>query len=261
MALIEQEVTSDRFVEIPGGVLDVYRQWRTHPCSAHTASSRPRHPGADLPQVRGRLTGRVAQTQHRGPAGLLQRRRGRHDAHHRDRRRSVGAPPLAFACALFGLECGGGRSGASYDSKPYRRLMIEAFGATVHRSPLRPHRGRPVMFGADPANQSGSLGIAISEAVEVAARTRRCATPWVCPQPRPAAYQTVIGEGPCCRWRSATPTHIVGCTGVDRTSPGCPSRSCARSWRARLPEIIAAEPELPVADPGVYAYDFGDTAG
>ena len=79
---------------------------------------------------------------------------------------------LAFACSLFGLECEVFMVGSSYDQKPYRRSMMETWGASVHRSPSeRTEAGR-----SQAEHQTGSLGIAISEAVEVAARRSRTAT-------------------------------------------------------------------------------------
>src|SRR5690606_10360046 len=169
-----------------------------------------------------------------------------------------------FACALYGLECEVWQVGASYDSKPYRRLMIEAFGAAVHRSPSDlTEAGRTL--GADPANQSGSLGIAISEAVEVAAQN---------PQVRYALgsvlnhvllHQTVIGEEALLQMEMAgdTPTHIVGCTGGGSNFAGLSFPFLREKLAGKIsPEIIAAEPaSCPSLTRGVYAYDFGDTAG
>ena len=78
---------------------------------------------------------------------------------------------LSFATALFGLECEVWQVGASFDQKPYRRMMIEAFGATVHRSPSNLTEAGKHYLESDP-NHPGSLGIAISEAVEAAGPTR-----------------------------------------------------------------------------------------
>src|SRR5436305_11925785 len=97
---------------------------------------------------------------------------------------------LAFACSLFGLECEVFMVGSSYDQKPYRRSMIQTWGATVHRSPSEiTNAGR-----ANAEHSTGSLGIAISEAVEVAAQrddtnyTLGSVLNHVC------LHQTVIGQ-------------------------------------------------------------------
>ncbi len=91
MDLILQEVTSDRYVDIPEEVQDVYRLWRPSPLHrAHRLEQAARHPGAHLLQVRGRLAGRLAQAEHRCAAGVLQRQGRSTPPHHRDRRRAVG---------------------------------------------------------------------------------------------------------------------------------------------------------------------------
>ena len=104
---------------------------------------------------------------------------------------------LSFACALYDMECEVWQVGASYDSKPYRRLMIEAFGAKVYRSPSDVTEvGRAL--GADPKNHSGSLGIAISEAVaddEHAQLNERPIHPDFDPVRR-GCCNTVFSEGP-----------------------------------------------------------------
>src|SRR4029077_2064635 len=121
---------------------------------------------------------------------------------------------LAFACAQFGLDCEVWQVRASYDQKPYRRIMMEPFGAVVHPSPSTLTQAGRAVLEQHP-DSTGSLGIAISEAVEVAA-------------PDPAAryalgsvlnhvllHQTVIGEEAIRQLAMAgdTPDLIVGCTG------------------------------------------------
>ena len=172
---------------------------------------------------------------------------------------------LAFACALYDIECEVWQVGSSYDSKPFRRLMIEAFGATIHRSPSQlTEAGRAL--AADPANMSGSLGIAISEAVEAAVvggDSVRYSLGSVLNHV--LMHQTVIGEEALLQMAKAgdTPTHIVGCTGggsnfAGLTFPFLREKMASGSG----PRIIAVEPSsCPTLTHGVYAYDFGDTAG
>ena len=91
MSLIMQEVATEREIEIPAPVRDVYRQWRPTPSvSRATPGESARYAGADLLQVRRRESGRKPQAEYRGGAGLLQQRGGRAAHHHRDRRRTVG---------------------------------------------------------------------------------------------------------------------------------------------------------------------------
>src|SRR5205823_706525 len=99
----------------------------------------------------------VAQAQHRRPAGLLQQAGGGGPAEHRDRRRPVGSA-LAFACSLFDLECKVYMVRASFEQKPYRRVLMETWGATVEHSPV------------DEPGHPGSLGTAISDAARDAAQ-------------------------------------------------------------------------------------------
>ena len=140
---------------------------------------------------------------------------------------------LAFACALFDLECEVWQVGSSYDSKPYRRLMIEAFGGAVHRSPSDvTEAGR--RLGADPANSTGSLGIAISRGgrgrraePRRALRARQRAQPRAdAPDDHRRGGAAAAGQGRRHPRRTSSAAPAAA-----RTSPGCRSRSCARSSR------------------------------
>ena len=144
MGLILQEVSPEPEVEIPEEVREAYGLWRPTPLyrarRLETALDTPR---AHLLQVRGRLA-RPART---SPTPRSRRRtRTRRRASRSSRPRPAPGQwgsSLAFACSLFGLECEVFMVGSSYDQKPYRRSMMETWGATVHRSPSRPHAVRP----------------------------------------------------------------------------------------------------------------------
>ncbi len=264
MGLIEQEVTTDRYVEIPGGVLDVYRQWRPTPLfRAHRLEAALDTPARIYYKYEGL-----------SPAGSHKPNTAVPQAYYnaiegvRKLTTETGAgqwgTALAFATALFGLECEVWQVGASYDAKPYRRLMIEAFGAEVHRSPSDlTEAGRTL--GADPANWSGSLGIAISEAVEVAAQdpTVRYALGSVLNHV--LLHQTIIGEEAILQLEKAgdNPTLIVGCTGGGSNFAGLSFPFLREKLAGNIsPRILAAEPaSCPSLTRGIYAYDFGDTAG
>ncbi len=135
-ALIAQEVSPDRFIDIPEPVVDVYRLWRPTPLfRARRLEKDLGTPARIYYKYEGRQPGGLAQAQHRRAAGVLQRRGGRDQAHHRDRRRPVGQragvrrrPCTASSCEVWQVR-------ASYDQKPYRRLLMEAYGAIVHPSP------------------------------------------------------------------------------------------------------------------------------
>jgi tryptophan synthase beta chain len=264
MDLIAQEVTTDRYVDIPGGVLDVYRQWRPSPLyRAHRLEQALGTPARIYYKYEGVSPAGSHKTNTSVPQAYYNAKDGTTRLTTETGAGQWGTA-LSFACALYGIDCEVWQVGASYDSKPYRRLMIEAFGGTVHRSPSDlTEVGRAL--AADPANWSGSLGIAISEAVEVAAKD---------PQTRYALgsvlnhvllHQTVIGEEALLQLELAgdTPTHIVGCTGGGSNFAGLSFPFLREKLAGRIdPRIIAVEPaSCPSLTKGVYAYDFGDTAG
>ena len=171
---------------------------------------------------------------------------------------------LSFACALYDIDCEVWQVGASYDAKPYRRLMMEAFGGRVHRSPSDlTDVGRAL--AADPKNWSGSLGIAISEAVEVAAKDPNTRYALGSVLNHVLLHQTIIGEEALLQMEMAgdTPTLIVGCTGGGSNFAGLSFPFLREKLAGRInPEILAVEPaSCPSLTKGVYAYDFGDTAG
>ena len=264
MGLIEQEVTTDRYVDIPGGVLDVYRQWRPSPLfRAHRLEKALGTPARIYYKYEGlspagshKPNTAVPQAYYNAAEGV------------KKLTTETGAgqwgTALAFAAALFGLECEVWQVGASYDAKPYRKLMIEAFGGVVHRSPSElTEAGR--MLGADPANWSGSLGIAISEAVEVAAGDPETRYALGSVLNHVLLHQTIIGEEALLQMAKAedTPTLIVGCTGGGSNFAGLSFPFLREKLAGRIsPRILAAEPaSCPSLTQGIYAYDFGDTAG
>jgi tryptophan synthase beta chain len=262
--LIAQEVTTDRYVDIPGEVLDVYRLWRPSPLyRAHRLERALGTPARIYYKYEGvspagshKPNTSVPQAYYNAKAGV------------RKLTTETGAgqwgTALAFAGALFDLECEVWMVGASYDQKPYRRIMMETFGATVHRSPSElTQAGRDIRAG-DPQHP-GSLGIAISEAVEVAAGdpTARYALGSVLNHV--LLHQTVIGEEALLQMAAVeeAPDVIVGCTGGGSNFGGLTFPFLREKLAGRMsPTIRAVEPaSCPSLTRGRYAYDFGDTAG
>jgi tryptophan synthase beta chain len=264
MELIMQEVSQERYIDIPGGVLDVYRQWRPSPLfRAHrleaalgtTAKIYYKYEGVS-PAGSHKPNTAVPQAYYNAKEGIKRLTT------------ETGAgqwgTALAFACALYGLECEIFQVGASYDKKPYRRLMIEVFGGKVHRSPSQlTEAGRKL--GADPKNQSGSLGIAISEAVEEAVKDPDTRYALGSVLNHVLMHQTIIGEEALLQLAKAgdTPDLIVGCTGGGSNFGGLSFPFLREKMAGKMnPRILAVEPEsCPSLTRGVYAYDFGDTAG
>lgn len=264
MELIMQEVSQERYIDIPGGVLDVYRQWRPSPLfRAHrleaalgtTAKIYYKYEGVS-PAGSHKPNTAVPQAYYNAKEGIKRLTT------------ETGAgqwgTALAFACALYRLECEIFQVGASYDKKPYRRLMIEVFGGKVHRSPSQlTEAGRKL--GADPKNQSGSLGIAISEAVEEAVKDPDTRYALGSVLNHVLMHQTIIGEEALLQLAKAgdTPDLIVGCTGGGSNFGGLSFPFLREKMAGKMnPRILAVEPEsCPSLTRGVYAYDFGDTAG
>jgi len=264
MALIMQEVSQERYIDIPGGVLDVYRQWRPSPLFR----ARRLEKALDTPaKIYYKYEGVSPAGSHKPNTAVPQ---AYYNAQEGIKRLTTetGAgqwgTALAFACALYDLECEIWQVGASYDAKPYRRLMIEAFGGQIHRSPSQlTEAGR--MLGADPRNASGSLGIAISEAVEAAVKDPETRYALGSVLNHVLMHQTIIGEEAILQMAKAgdTPDLIVGCTGGGSNFGGLAFPFMREKIAGKInPRILAVEPaSCPSLTRGTYAYDFGDTAG
>ncbi|HVI34595.1 MAG TPA: TrpB-like pyridoxal phosphate-dependent enzyme, partial [Gaiellales bacterium] len=171
---------------------------------------------------------------------------------------------LAFACAQYGLDCEIWQVRASYDQKPYRKIMIETFGGVIHPSPSPlTAAGRAVL--AKHPDSTGSLGIAISEAVEVAAGDPETRYALGSVLNHVLLHQTVIGEEALLQLAKVgeTPDVIVGCTGGGSNFGGLAFPFLREKLAGRIaPVIRAVEPAAcPSLTRGIYAYDFGDTAG
>jgi tryptophan synthase beta chain len=264
MALIEQEVTAERYVDIPDEVLDVYRLWRPSPLYRARRLERALGTPARIyykyegvsPAGSHKPNTAVPQAFYNAQAGV------------RRLTTETGAgqwgTALAFACAQFGLACEVWQVRASYDQKPYRKLMIETFGGTIHPSPSDlTDAGRRVL-AADP-DCPGSLGIAISEAVEVAAQHADTNYALGSVLNHVLLHQTIIGEEALLQLAKVDvrPDVIIGCTGGGSNFAGLAFPFLREKLAGRMaPTIRAVEPAAcPSLTKGVYAYDFGDTAG
>ena len=264
VALIAQEVSPDRYIPIPEEVVDVYRLWRPTPLF------RARRLEKDL--------GTPARIYYKyeggSPAGSHKPNTAVPQAYYNAAEgvtkltTETGAgqwgSALAFASALFGLELEVWMVRASYDQKPYRKLLMETYGATVHPSPSDlTAAGRAVL--AQQPDSTGSLGIAISEAVEVAGSEPATRYALGSVLNHVLLHQTIIGEEAIKQLALAgdTPDVIVGCTGGGSNFGGLAFPFLREKLAGRMnPVIRAVEPAAcPSLTRGVYAYDFGDTAG
>ncbi|MEU0532865.1 TrpB-like pyridoxal phosphate-dependent enzyme [Amycolatopsis tolypomycina] len=263
-ALIAQEVTTDRYVDIPEEVREVYRLWRPSPLfrarRLEKALGTPARiyykyegvspvgshkPNTAVPQAFYNAAEGVTRLTTETGAGQW-------------------GSALAFACAQYGLECEVWQVRASYDQKPYRKLMMETFGATVHPSPSELTESGRAILKQHP-DSTGSLGIAISEAVEQAAQDPDARYALGSVLNHVLLHQTVIGEEALKQFELAgdTPDVLVGCTGGGSNFGGLAFPFLREKLAGRMnPVIRAVEPAAcPSLTRGRYAYDFGDTAG
>ena len=261
IGLIEQEVSAEPEIEIPDEVREIYRLWRPTPLyRAHRlerALDTPAHiyykyegvspAGSHKPNTA------IAQAYYNREAGI------------RKLATETGAgqwgSALALACSLFEMECEVFMVGVSYDQKPYRRAMIETWGATVHRSPSDlTEAGR-----SQAEHESGSLGIAISEAVEVAAGVDDTNYSLGSVLNHVCLHQTVIGQEAIAQLEMAGeyPDVVVGCVGGGSNFAGLSYPFVRANLRdGKETRFLAAEPAAcPTLTRGAYAYDFGDTVG
>jgi tryptophan synthase beta chain len=264
MELIGQEVTTERYIDIPGAVLDVYRLWRPSPLfRAHRLEKALGTPARIYYKYEGvspagshKPNTAVPQAYYNKQAGI------------RRLTTETGAgqwgTALAFACAQFGLDCEIWQVRASYDQKPYRKIMIETFGGVIHPSPSTlTEAGRSVL--AEHPDSPGSLGIAISEAVEIAAQNADTNYALGSVLNHVLLHQTVIGQEALLQLAKVdeTPDVIIGCTGGGSNFGGLAFPFIREKLAGKMsPVIRAVEPAAcPSLTRGVYAYDFGDTAG
>jgi tryptophan synthase beta chain len=261
MALIEQEVSAEPEIGIPEEVREVYKLWRPTPLfRAHRlerALDTPAH-------IYYKYEGVSPAGSHKPNTAAAQAYYNR-EAGVRKLSTETGAgqwgSALALACQLFGLECEVFMVGVSYDQKPYRRAMIEAWGGTVHRSPSDlTDAGR-----SQAEHSSGSLGIAISEAVEVAAGSEDTNYSLGSVLGHVCLHQTVIGQESIAQLEQAGeyPDVVVGCVGGGSNFAGLSYPFVRANLRdGRTTRFVAAEPAAcPTLTRGAYAYDFGDTVG
>ncbi len=264
MELIKQEVSTERYIEIPEEVQRVYRQWRPTPLFR----ARRLEQLLDTPaRIYYKYEGVSPAGSHKPNTAVPQAYYNKQEGITRlitETGAGQWGSSLAMACAFFGMECQVFMVKVSYNQKPYRRALIESFGASITASPSSDtNSGRAIL--AEHPDSSGSLGIAISEAVEVAAMsggTAKYALGSVLNHV--LMHQTIIGEEALIQLEQAGdyPDVIVACTGGGSNFAGIvlPFLRDKFSGR-RQTRIVAVEPAAcPSLTRGTYAYDFGDTA-
>jgi tryptophan synthase beta chain len=264
MALIGQEVSQDRYIDIPGAVLDVYRLWRPTPLYR----ARRLEKALDTPaRIYFKYEGVSPVGSHKPNTAVPQ---AYYNAQEGTKKLTTetGAgqwgSALAFACAQFGLECEVWQVAISFQQKPYRRTLMEIFGATVHSSPSELTNAGRTILSQDP-DSPGSLGIAISEAVEAAASDPNTKYSLGSVLNHVLMHQTVIGEEALLQMAKIDEQAdlLVGCTGGGSNFGGLSFPFIREKLAGKMsPTVRCVEPTAsPSLTKGVYAYDFGDTIG
>ena len=262
MALIMQEVSAEREIEIPGPVREIYKQWRPSPLFR----ARRLEKALDTPaKIYYKYEGVSPAGSHKPNTAIAQAFYNR-EAGIRKISTETGAgqwgSSLAFAGALFGIEVQVFMVKVSYQQKPYRRALMETYGARCIASPsMETNVGRAIL--AKSPDSTGSLGIAISEAVEVAATREDTKYALGSVLNHVLLHQTVVGQEAMKQLEMAgdDPDIIIGCTGGGSNFAGIVFPFLGAQLRGgKKRRIIAIEPAAcPSLTKGKYAYDFGDT--
>jgi tryptophan synthase beta chain len=262
--IIRQEVTAEPYVPIPEEVREIYALWRPTPLFRArrlekiletpariyykyegTSPAGSHKPNTAVPQAFFNKQEGVARLTTETGAGQW-------------------GSSLAFACRQMGLECTVYMVRVSYGQKPYRRIMMETYGAKVHASPTDLTQAGRNILEEDP-DSPGSLGIAISEAVEDAATNDDAKYSLGSVLNHVLLHQTVIGQESIAQMELAGeyPDVVVGCVGGGSNFGGAAFPFIRENLvNGRETRIVAVEPSsCPTLTKGRYVYDFGDTAG
>jgi tryptophan synthase beta chain len=264
MELIKQEVSQERWIDIPEPVRDIWRQWRPTPLyRAHRLEK-----ALDTPaRIYYKWEGVSPAGSHKPNTAVAQAYYNKQEGV-RKLTTETGAgqwgSALAFAAQAFDLECKVFMVRVSYDQKPYRRVMMECWGATVLPSPSTDTQAGRAVLARDP-NSPGSLGIAISEAVEQAAQRDDTKYSLGSVLNHVLTHQTVIGLEAQKQLEQTgdRPDILVGCIGGGSNFAGFtfPFLADKLSGKRNDLRVIAVEPQAcPSLTKGAYVYDFGDTA-
>ena len=263
MALIGQEVSQERWIEIPEEVREVYKLWRPTPLfRAHRLEKALNTPA----RIYYKYEGVSPAGSHKPNTAVAQAYYNKQQGVKRlstETGAGQWGSALAFACRQFELECKVYMVKVSYQQKPYRRSMMETWGASVVASPSRDtEAGRSIL--AEHPNSPGSLGIAISEAVEDAAKREDTKYALGSVLNHVLMHQTVIGQE--CKLAfekiGEYPDMVIGCVGGGSSFGGIAFPFVKDKLQGRNIQLIAVEPEAaPSITRGTYTYDFGDAVG
>ena len=265
MSLIMQEFSPEQYVEIPDEVREIYRIWR--PTNLHRAYALEK--ALDTPaKIYYKYEGTSPPGSHKPNTAVAQAYYNKKEGIKRistETGAGQWGSSIAFGCALFDIECKVYMVKVSYQQKPYRRLMMNTWGATCVASPSTDTKAGRDILAKDP-DCPGSLGLAISEAVEDAVGRDDTHYSLGSVLNHVLLHQTVIGQESMKQMEMAGdyPDIIVGCVGGGSNFGGMFLPFVKDKIEGKKPDlrIINVEPEsCPTLTKGLYAYDFGDVAG
>src|SRR3712207_3562644 len=259
MGLIEQEVSQDPIVEVPQEVRDAYRLWRPTPMyRAFRLEKVLETPARIYYKYEGTSPAGSHKPNTAVPQAFFNKQEGVARLTTETGAWQWGSS-LAFACTQMGLECTVYMVRVSYGQKPYRRIMMETYGAEVHPSPTELTQAGRNVLEEDP-DSPGSLGIAISEAVEDAATHEDAKYSLGSVLNHVLLHQTVIGQEAIEQLELAGeyPDVVVGCVGGGSNFGGVAFPFIRENLvNGRNTRIVAVEPaSCPTLTKGRYTYDF-----
>lgn len=264
MALIMQEVSAEKWIEIPDEVRDLYTLWR--PTPLYRAYEFEKALGTNC-KIYYKYEGSSPSGSHKPNTAVPQAYYNKQEGVKRITTETGAGQwgcALSFACNHFGLECEVYMVKVSYDQKPYRKLLMNTWGATVHASPSNLTNAGRQILSEDP-NSPGSLGIAISEAVERAATNDDTKYALGSVLNHVLMHQTIVGQEAVLQMEKAgdLPDIIVAPFGGGSNFAGLTFPFLRFNLEnGKNIRCIAAEPaSCPKLTRGVFRYDFGDTIG
>ena len=264
MEIIKQEVSGERFIEIPDEVRSLYQLYRPSPLVRAKRLEKALKTSA---KIYYKYEGGSPSGSHKTNTAIAQAYYNKQEGIKKivtETGAGQWGTALSFACAQFGLECEVFMVRGSYDQKPYRKVIMETFGATVHPSPSTLTQVGKNQLEKDPSSL-GSLGIAISEAVEVAVQNEHTHYALGSVLNHVLLHQTVIGQEAIRQFELADdyPDVVIAPLGGGSNFAGIAFPFIGEGLRGgKKVRAIAVEPaSCPKLTRGVFGYDFGDTAG
>ena len=262
MALIGQEVSQEREIEIPEPVRNIYKQWRPSPLFR----ARKLETTLDTPaKIYYKYEGVSPTGSHKPNTAVAQAFYNKEEGTKKivtETGAGQWGSSLAFACSLFKIDLDVYMVKVSFEQKPYRKMLMQTYGARCVASPSNETNTGKAILKKDP-NNPGSLGIAISEAIEMAAQKDTTKYSLGSVLNHVLMHQTVVGNEAMMQMEMAGdyPDILVGCTGGGSNFSGLAFPFIGKKFRDNQNiKVIACEPRsCPSLTKGKYVYDFGDT--